>query len=378
MIERIQDELHAALRAGDRARSMRCGCCSRRCRGPRRTARRSVTDAERGRAAAGAQAAGRGRRGLPRGGQRRPGRRARRPRWPSSTSSCRRRWTHELAALVDAAIAETGATGMRDMGKVMGPVTQRAGRPRRRQGCFGARARPRWRARAPRRRGSRLRAMARLKLSVGNELAAELGGDRDAMLLALQSDPAPGVPARQRADPGRRRRRRREARLVVDELSELVAEGVSVGPQTVDAVAGVLSAGRPRGRHAARRRVAAPRQDGIAQDGRSEALRRRHPRQHRHLRDRAGRHRQDLPGDRAGGGRAAGARGRPDHPHPAGGRGGRAAGLPARRPAGQGRPLPAAAVRRPARHARRRSAGDATWTRAWSRSRRSRSCAAAR
>ena len=32
----------------------------------------------------------------------------------------------ELAALVDAAIAETGATSMRDMGKVMGLVTQRA------------------------------------------------------------------------------------------------------------------------------------------------------------------------------------------------------------------------------------------------------------
>ena len=32
----------------------------------------------------------------------------------------------ELAALVDAAIAETGATSMRDMGKVMGLVTHRA------------------------------------------------------------------------------------------------------------------------------------------------------------------------------------------------------------------------------------------------------------
>lgn len=32
----------------------------------------------------------------------------------------------ELAALVDAAIAETGASSMRDMGKVMGLVTQRS------------------------------------------------------------------------------------------------------------------------------------------------------------------------------------------------------------------------------------------------------------
>jgi uncharacterized protein len=33
----------------------------------------------------------------------------------------------ELAALVDAAIAETGATSMREMGRVMGLVTQRGG-----------------------------------------------------------------------------------------------------------------------------------------------------------------------------------------------------------------------------------------------------------
>jgi uncharacterized protein len=33
----------------------------------------------------------------------------------------------ELVALVDAAIAETGATSMREMGKVMGLVTQRGG-----------------------------------------------------------------------------------------------------------------------------------------------------------------------------------------------------------------------------------------------------------
>jgi hypothetical protein len=33
----------------------------------------------------------------------------------------------ELAALVDSAIAETGATSMREMGKVMGLVTQRGG-----------------------------------------------------------------------------------------------------------------------------------------------------------------------------------------------------------------------------------------------------------
>ena len=52
-------------------------------------------------------------------------------------------------------------------------------------------------------------------------------------------------------------------------------------------------------------------------------------------------------------------RGQPHHPHPPRGRGRRAPGLPARRPDGQGRPLPAPAVRRPARHARPRARGPA-------------------
>ena len=47
-------------------------------------------------------------------------------------------------------------------------------------------------------------------------------------------------------------------------------------------------------------------------------------------------------------------RGRAHHPHPAGGRGGGAARLPARRPHGQGRPVPAPALRRPLRHGRAR------------------------
>ena len=51
--------------------------------------------------------------------------------------------------------------------------------------------------------------------------------------------------------------------------------------------------------------------------------------------------------------------------------------LPGRH-AREGRPLPAPALRRALRHARRRTAGRATWRRARSRSRRSRSCAAAR
>jgi phosphate starvation-inducible protein PhoH and related proteins len=85
--------------------------------------------------------------------------------------------------------------------------------------------------------------MARLKLSVGNELAAELGGDRDAMLSALQE--RSGASAFLRGNEltldGEDAAVDR-ARSVVGELAELVAQGVSVGPQTVDAVAGVLGA----------------------------------------------------------------------------------------------------------------------------------------
>jgi phosphate starvation-inducible protein PhoH and related proteins len=79
-------------------------------------------------------------------------------------------------------------------------------------------------------------------MSVGNELAAELGNDRDAMLNALFE--RLGTRAYLRGneltldgDDGAVER----ARMVVDELAELVAEGVSVGAQTVDAVAGVLT-----------------------------------------------------------------------------------------------------------------------------------------
>ena len=61
-----------------------------------------------------------------------------------------------------------------------------------------------------------------------------------------------------------------------------------------------------------------------------EALRRRHLAEHHHLRDRAGRHGQVLPGRRAGRARAPVAAGDPDHPHPPCRRGRRAARLPAR------------------------------------------------
>jgi len=85
--------------------------------------------------------------------------------------------------------------------------------------------------------------MARLQMSVGNELAAELGSDRDAMLHALTERSGANAYLRGNEltldgeDDAVDR-----ARSVVDELAELVAQGVSVGPQTVDAVTGVLTA----------------------------------------------------------------------------------------------------------------------------------------
>ncbi len=80
-------------------------------------------------------------------------------------------------------------------------------------------------------------------MSVGNELATELGNDRDAMLHALNE--RSGVRAYLRGNEltlDGEEDAVEQARSVVEELAQLVAEGVSVGAQTVDAVAGVLTA----------------------------------------------------------------------------------------------------------------------------------------
>ncbi|HET7428545.1 MAG TPA: PhoH family protein [Gaiellales bacterium] len=85
--------------------------------------------------------------------------------------------------------------------------------------------------------------MARVKVSVGNDLATELGGDRDAVLHELAERTGAAVYLRgneltlEGEDPAVER-----AKAMVDELSDLVSQGVSIGPQTVDAVAGVLTA----------------------------------------------------------------------------------------------------------------------------------------
>ena len=109
---------------------------------------------------------------------------------------------------------------------------------------------------------------------------------------------------------------------------------------------------RAPGRRAQPEHPVQPRPHDPAEDAEPEALRRRDRRAHHRVRHRPGRHRQDLPRDGEGGAGAAGQAGQPDHPDPAGGRGRRAARLPARHALRQDRPVPAAAVRRAARHGR--------------------------
>ena len=198
--------------------------------------------------------------------------------------------------------------------------------------------------------------MARRQLELSNEVAAELAGAQDQILRTLEEHLDCAIYLRGNvvtldgdADAVQ------AGATVVRELSSLVARGHEIGP-------GDDRVGRARARRArvarpgARgRRLAPPQPQGHAEVGQPEALRRRDPALHDHVRRRPGRHRQDVPGHRDGGRRAEQARGQPHHPHPPRGRGRRAARLPARRPDGEGRSLPAPAVRRAARHARRRA-----------------------
>ena len=194
-------------------------------------------------------------------------------------------------------------------------------------------------------------------LSVSNDVAAELAGVGDGVLDALRE--RLGCTIRLRGnqltiegDDGQVA----QARAVVDELVELVEGGHEIGPDTVDAVVGALDQAedirdvfddvvwRHRGKKIAPKTVTQKRYvDAIRES-------------HGHVRDRPGRHRQDVPRDGARRRGALGAPGRADHPHAPRGRGGRAARLPARRHAREGRPVPAPALRRALRHARRRQA----------------------
>jgi phosphate starvation-inducible protein PhoH and related proteins len=89
--------------------------------------------------------------------------------------------------------------------------------------------------------------MATLSFPVTNELAQELGSDRDRLLHAIAERLGCRVFLRGNevtveGDDAALA----QARIVLEELSQLVEQGLTVGPQTVEAVTGVLSAeGRP-------------------------------------------------------------------------------------------------------------------------------------
>ena len=89
--------------------------------------------------------------------------------------------------------------------------------------------------------------MATLTFPISNELASELGAERDAVLGALAERSGARVFLRGNevtaegddASVG-------QVRMLLEELSQLVGQGLGIGPQTVDAVVGVLGAdGRP-------------------------------------------------------------------------------------------------------------------------------------
>ena len=141
-----------------------------------------------------------------------------------------------------------------------------------------------------------------------------------------------------------------------EELIALLGSGAELSADLIERSLGMLrhkSGIRPGrgadGGHPVRARAHDP-----AQDAQPEALRGRHRQQHDRVRDRPGGHRQDLPGHGEGGEGTAGQGGQPDHPDPARRRGGGAPRLPARHPVREDRSLPAAAVRRAARHDRPR------------------------
>ena len=89
---------------------------------------------------------------------------------------------------------------------------------------------------------------------------------------------------------------------------------------------------------------------GDAEERQPAPLPRRDRAARHRVRHRPGGHGQDLPRDGAGGRVPARQARQPHHPRAPGGRGGREARVPARRPAGEGQSVPAAAVRRALRH----------------------------
>ena len=182
--------------------------------------------------------------------------------------------------------------------------------------------------------GERLNESSSEQIDLDNREAALLVGENDTHLRALEDLlDLRHQSARQPVAAGRVAARRSNAGVPWwRNCASLLRSGQDLDKATLE-LAASLSAGQsgvgPRsGEHRQRRHPGAPRTAHPAQDGEPEGLRRRHPQQHHHLRHRAGRHGQDLPGHGHGHFRPS-RRGRgPHHPHPAGGGGRREAGLP--------------------------------------------------
>ena len=141
----------------------------------------------------------------------------------------------ELAAIADEAVAESGASGMGDMGKAMGVAMGKA----------GGRADGKRVSAAIRERLAReTEMMARRQLTLDNEIAAELAGSEDSVLRELEERLGCDVFLRgnvltldgDEGDVG-------AAASVVDELVGLVERGHDLAPATIDTVTGALDAG---------------------------------------------------------------------------------------------------------------------------------------
>ena len=217
-------------------------------------------------------------------------------------------------------------------------------------------------------------------LDVSNEVAAELAGigDGDARRAAR--------PARLHRQPARKPPHARpattlkvaEAQAVVEELVELVEGGQEVGAGTVDAILGAIDQAEDV-REIFEDVVWSHRgKQDHAEDRDAEALRRRDPRLHRHLRDRPRRaparptSRSRSRSRRSRSGRSAGSSSRAPPSR-------RASGSASSRATSSRRSTRTCArssTRSTTRWIRRSSTR--TWSAARSRSRRSRSCAAAR
>ena len=262
----------------------------------------------------------------------------------------------ELGRLVAAAIEQTGADSPRDMGRVMKAVMDASGGR-----ADGKRTSARVREALGHDRGART--LVRKTIELDNTVAAELAGSEDAVLRSLESHLDCDVYLRGNVltldgDAGPVD----AAATVVKELSELVGQGHEIAPGTIEAVARALD------EHASPSEIL----EDVVWRHRATKVAPKTVHQKRYVD--SIRHNTITFGiGPAGTGKtflavaaaaaaAQPARGQPDHPHPPRGRGRRAARLPARRPDGEGRPVPAPAVRRPRTTCSTPSASRSTWS----------------